>query len=72
MLTHPQNITTWKDGQNILAIPEIDGNIIHLKNIRDFDYGNGDIKPVQSYFDDTFDLNTVKSCTIYSIPFGKS
>lgn len=72
MFTHPHNITTWKDGQHILAIPEINKDMLHLKNIRDFDYGDESTRPLQSYLDDTFDLSTIHSCTLYSTPFWKS
>lgn len=69
--TPPKDITTWKDGQNILAIPEIIGNIVHLKNIRDFDYGDGTTESIQAYLDDSYPIKSLRSCTIYSIPFGK-
>jgi hypothetical protein len=69
MFTHPKYIKTWKDGQNVLAIPEKCKNTVHLKNIRDFNHGDGIIEPVQSYFDGEYNLETLKSCTIYSIPF---
>lgn len=72
MFTHPHNITTWKDGQNILAVPEINENVLQLKNIRDFDHKNKSIEGAQRYFDDDYDLNALANCTIYSIPFGKS
>jgi hypothetical protein len=72
MFTHPKDIITWKDGQAILAIPEIRWNTVHLKNIRDFDHGDWNTEPIQKYFDDDYDIDTLKSCTIYSIPFGKS
>ena len=70
MFTRPKNITIWKNGQNILAIPEIQWNTIHLKNIRDFDYGNGNAEMIQRYVDYDYDNNTLESCTLYSIPFG--
>lgn len=72
MFTHPHNITTWKGGQNILAVPERDGNILQLKNIRDFDHGDRSNEAIQKYFDDNYNIDTLASSTIYSIPFGKS
>ena len=72
MFIHPKNITIWKDGQDVLAIPEILRNIVHLKNIRDFDYGDESTRVVQKYFDNDYDIDTIVNCTLYSVPFGKS
>ena len=56
----PSNNRKWTKDQSRLAYAEIDGNLIHIKNIRNFTYKDTD-QFTASYYDKTFELNKLIS-----------
>jgi len=66
VIRKPSNNRDWEVDQSILPEVEIENNLVHIKNIRDFDYKT-ETNYIKNYYDRTFDLDKIKS-----IDFGLS
>jgi hypothetical protein len=70
MVFHPSNDRDWSVDQKILAWAEIDDNLIHLKNIRNFSYSTSD-DYTPAYYDKTYDLEKLRRVYFIVEPFGE-
>jgi hypothetical protein len=69
LLTRPTNDRNWINDQAVLAYAEIDGNQVHIKNIRNFSYtSTTDYTP--AYYDKTFDVNKLQAAYFIVEPFS--
>lgn len=69
LFINPSNDRNWNDDQEVLAYAEIDGDLVHIKNIRNFTYrSTTDYTP--GYYDKTFDVRTMKNVYYIVEPFG--
>lgn len=69
LLIRPSNNRNWNTDQAILPSAEIEGNLIHIHNIRNFTYqSTTDYTP--DYYDKTFDLTTLKRVYYIVEPFS--
>jgi len=65
----PSNNRNWNTDQAILPSAEIEGNLIHIHNIRNFTYrSTTDFTP--AYYDKTFDLTKLKKIYYIVEPFS--
>src|SRR3989344_1147614 len=65
----PSNKRNWNTDQAILPSAEIEGNLIHIHNIRNFPYrSTTDFTP--AYYDKTFDLTKLKKIYYIVEPFS--
>lgn len=56
----PSNDRAWSEDQTILPYAEFDGDTIHIKNIRNFEYLSRD-EYIPAYYDKTVDINDLVS-----------
>lgn len=69
LATNPSNNRDWNVDQEVLSFAEVDGNLIHVKNIRNFSYtSTQDFTP--NYYDKTFDINKLKRVYYIVEPFS--
>ncbi len=66
---HASNDRNWTIDQRILSTSEIQGDLAHIKNIRNFVYESTATYTPQ-YYDKTFDLTTLTSLDYIVEPFG--
>jgi len=64
----PSNDRDWAPDQAVLARAEIDGNLVHVRNIRNFRY-YGEGQSTADYYDKTFDLDKIRSVDFFVVPF---
>ncbi len=69
-LTRPSNDRDWATDQAILPFAEIEGNLVTIRNIRNFDYESESDYTV-AYYDRTFDLRQLESVWFIVEPFGQ-
>ncbi|VVB81232.1 Uncharacterised protein [uncultured archaeon] len=65
----PSNDKDWSPDQAVLSYGVIDGNLVHLYNIRNFTYTSTDDYKIQ-YYNKTFDLNKLDSVWYVVEPFS--
>ncbi|MCX6708907.1 MAG: DUF4105 domain-containing protein [Candidatus Woesearchaeota archaeon] len=65
----PSNDRNWSPDQTALSYGEIDGNLVHLYNIRNFTYTTTDDYEIK-YYDKTYDLNKLDSVWFIVEPFS--
>lgn len=59
-LTPPSNDRDWKPADAVLATASVEGDVVTIRNIRNFDYrSESDVVP--RYYDKTFDLSKLES-----------
>ena len=62
----PSNDRTWQPDVAVLPYAEIDGDLVTVHNIRNFDYrSETDFTP--AYYDKTFDLRTLESVDLVAV-----
>ncbi len=65
----PSNTANWSVDQQVLASASFDGNLVTIKNIRNFTYrSTTDYTP--AYYDKTYDVTKLKSVDYIVEPFG--
>jgi len=70
LLFRPSNDRNWSKDQAVLPFAEINGNRVHIKNIRNFTYRTTtDYTP--GYYDRTFDLDKIKQVYYVVEPFSR-
>lgn len=65
----PSNNRDWTEDQKVLATAEFDGNLVHIKNIRNFTYRSTD-DYTPGYYDKTFDISKLKKVSYVVEPFS--
>ncbi len=69
LLPQPSNDRTWIANQAVLPSAEFDGNLVHVRNIRNTTYrSTTDYTP--AYYDKTFDLDKLTSVWYIVEPFS--
>lgn len=66
----PSNNHVWVPSHKILARAEINGSLVKIFNIRNFQYRTKDDFDVH-YYDKTFDLQKIKEVQLGVVPFSK-
>ncbi len=64
----PSNHRDWSPDQALLSYAEINGDIVHVRNIRNCTYIDQD-SYVLNYYDKTFDLSKLESVDFIVVPF---
>ena len=65
----PSNNREWSPDQAVLPYAETEGNLVHIRNIRNFAYTTP-TDYEKSYYDKTFDLNKIKGVHYIVEPFS--
>lgn len=65
----PSNNRNWNDDQKVLPLATVKGNLVEIKNIRDFRYAST-TSFVEQYYDKEFDLNKIKRVWYIVEPFS--
>ena len=60
----------WKDTLKVLASAQFKGNLVTVRNIRNFQYDASGIPTVENYYDKTYDLNKIRKVWYVSDPFN--
>ncbi|MDH4261930.1 MAG: DUF4105 domain-containing protein [Spirochaetia bacterium] len=68
---HPSNDRDWSIDQMILPYGEINANLVHLKNIRNFSYITSH-EYIPDYYDKTFNLNKLRTVDFIVEPFDRT
>ena len=66
----PSNNRNWTTDQAVLPYAEINGNLVAIKNIRNFDY-RSTAEYTPRYYDATFDLSKLKQMYYVVEPFSR-
>lgn len=64
----PSNVRSWSADQALLCYAEINGDIAHVRNIRNCTYIDQD-SYVLNYYDKTYDLSRLQSVDFFVVPF---
>lgn len=59
----------WKDTLKVLSTAEFSGNIVTVKNVRNFKYDVNGNPTVEQYYDKTYDLSAIKKVWYVTDPF---
>lgn len=70
LIPKPSNNRNWTKDQELLSSAEIDGNLVKVHNIRNFNYRSTDDYDI-NYYDATFDLDKIKAMYYIVEPFGE-
>lgn len=70
LIPQPSNNRNWTKDQELLSSAEIDGNLVKVHNIRNFNYRSTDDYDI-NYYDATFDLDKIKAMYYIVEPFGE-
>ncbi|MBT7553367.1 DUF4105 domain-containing protein [bacterium] len=70
MIPQPSNNKNWSKDQQTLSYADIEDNLVHIYNIRNFEYRSTTDYDIQ-YYDQTFDLNKIKNMYYIVEPFGE-
>lgn len=68
-LKTPSNDRNWSPDQKVLSFANIDNNLIHIKNIRNFTYRNETDYDI-FYYNKTFDIDKIKKVYYIVEPFS--
>ena len=69
LVTTPSNDRSWNDDQVILPSSEISGNLVRIKNVRNFIYAST-TSYTPRYYDETYDLEMIKGVWYVVEPFA--
>jgi hypothetical protein len=69
LIQRPSNDRIWSPDQAVLASAEIDGNVIHIHNVRNFTYRSDSDYDIH-YEDRTYNLNDLQSLWFIVEPFS--
>ncbi len=69
LATKPSNDREWNNDQAILPTAEINGNLVSIRNIRNFSYAST-TSYVENYYDKTFDISKLKKVWYIVEPFS--
>ncbi len=69
LVVRPSNERNWAADQRVLPSADVDGEQVHLQNIRDFTYRSTDDYDVR-YRDQSFDLDAIESVWYVVEPFS--
>lgn len=61
----------WQEHLAVTSIAEFDGDLVTVKNIRNFRYGEGEVVTQNNYYDKTFDLREIKKVWFVVEPFSE-
>lgn len=70
VVARPSTQRDWSADQRVLPAATIDGDLVTIRNIRNFTYRTTD-DYTPGYYDRTFDLNRLESAWFVVEPFGK-
>ena len=65
----PSNTRNWNDDQKVLPTATVKGNLVEIKNIRDFRYAST-TSYIEHYYDKEYDLNKIKRVWYIVEPFS--
>lgn len=60
----------WKDTLKALSTAEFDGNLVTVKNVRNFQYNASGTPVVEDWYDETYDLNKLVKVWYITVPFN--
>ena len=69
LVTNPSNDRNWNEDQRILPTAEINGNLVNIKNVRNFIY-TSTTSYTPRYYDETYDLDKIKGVWYIVEPFS--
>lgn len=69
LVTSPSNDRNWNDDQAILPYADIDGDLVTIYNIRNFDY-TSTTEYTKNYYDKTFDVGEIEKVWYIVEPFS--
>jgi len=69
IFTEPSNTREWNEDQRILPTATIDGDMVHIKNIRNFTYAST-TSFTPNYYDASYDLRDLKRAWYIVEPFS--
>jgi hypothetical protein len=69
LVTTPSNDRNWNEDQRILPKAEINGNLVSIKNVRNFIYAST-TSYIPRYYDETYDLDKIKGVWYVVEPFS--
>ena len=59
----------WKDTLKVLSTAQFNGNMVAVKNVRNFQYAANGNPTVEAYYDKTYDLSAIKRVWYITDPF---
>ena len=62
----------WKDTLKVLSTSEFNGNLVTVRNVRNFQYNASGTPTVESWYDKTYDLNKLEKVWYIVDPFNPS
>jgi len=66
----PSNDRVWIPQQAVLPEARVDGHLVHVRNVRNFQYTAGDVF-TPAYYDRTYDLDKLVSASFVLSPFSE-
>jgi len=60
----------WKDTLKILSTAEFKGDLVTVRNVRNFQYNASGTPVVETYYDKTYDLNKLVKVWYVTVPFN--
>ncbi|MEI8061665.1 MAG: DUF4105 domain-containing protein [bacterium] len=69
-LKHVPTEGDWKTPLKVLSTAEFNGNLVTVKNIRNFQYDSNEKITASDYYDKTYDLNKLKKVWYITEPFN--
>jgi len=60
----------WKDTLKVLSTADFNGNVVTVKNVRNFQYDASGTPLVETYYDKTYDLNKLEKVWYVAEPFN--
>lgn len=69
VLVRPSNDRNWSKDQSVLASAEVKGDLVSIKNVRNFTYAST-TEYTANYYDKTYDINKLKKVWFIVEPFS--
>jgi len=69
LVTTPSNNRNWNEDQKILSTAEVNGNLVTIKNVKNFTYAST-TSYTTNYYDETYDLDKIKRVWYVVEPFA--
>lgn len=68
----PPVVADWQEHLSIASMAEFDGDLVTIKNVRNFRYGPTEKDMHPDYYDQTYDLNEIKKVWFVTEPFNEN
>ncbi len=72
ILKRPPVVADWQEHLSIASMAEFDGDLVTIKNVRNFRYGPTEKDMHPDYYDRTYDLNEIKKVWFVTEPFNEN